>query len=283
MVLSKRLITGRKRYIFVTLVLIAAVCIFVFMYIAKSQESEEILRPVITIGKDNYAPFTYMDTDGQVIGIDVDIAKEAFDRLGYDVSFVNIEWEDRKEVLESRTADCIWSCFAMNGFENTSDDEYKWAGPYMRIREVVAVGENSDIYTLDDIAGKIVGVESFSEPENMFCNNEDYIVPQAGKVFSLHRRDLIFAFLKKEYVDAIATEEISVEQYMSDYDMHYRILEQPLYINELGVAFRADDDRGIEKELTEVLNEMYQDGTTRQILSKYVSDPDKYMEVYDND
>ena len=41
--------------------------------------------PVIVVGSDNYPPFNYMGTDGAPTGIDVELATEAFGRLGYRV------------------------------------------------------------------------------------------------------------------------------------------------------------------------------------------------------
>ena len=52
------------------------------------------------VGSDNYPPFNYIDENGKPTGIDVDIATEAFKRLGYRVEFVNIEWEDKKNFLK---------------------------------------------------------------------------------------------------------------------------------------------------------------------------------------
>ena len=61
----------------------------------KKQDTEKEIgknAPKIVVGSDNYPPFNYMDENGNPTGIDVDIATEAFKRLGYRVEFVNIEW-----------------------------------------------------------------------------------------------------------------------------------------------------------------------------------------------
>lgn len=53
-------------------------------------------RPVIKLGSDRYPPFNYFDEDGMPTGIDVDLATEAFGRMGYRVEVHNIDWERRK-------------------------------------------------------------------------------------------------------------------------------------------------------------------------------------------
>lgn len=65
-------------------------------------DSYTAAMPVIVVGSDNYPPFNYMGTDGAPTGIDVELATEAFKRLGYRVKFVTIDWEKKKELVEKR-------------------------------------------------------------------------------------------------------------------------------------------------------------------------------------
>ena len=71
----------------------------------------------------------------------------------------------------------------------------------------------------------------------------------------------------------------SVLQYIADYDVELRILDEPLLTVGLGVAFALNDDRGLDTALNAALADMRTDGTTRAILAKYLPDPDKYLEV----
>ena len=87
--------------------------------------------PVITVGCDNYPPFTYVDSDGKPVGIDVELADEAFRRMGYRPEFVTINWAEKNELLENGVIDCIWSSFSMSG----RADEYTWAGAIWCVRD----------------------------------------------------------------------------------------------------------------------------------------------------
>ncbi len=121
-------------------------------------------RPVIKLGSDRYPPFNYFDEDGVPTGIDVDLATEAFDRMGYRVEVHNIDWEKKNDLLKSGELDCIMGCFSMEG----RLDDYRWAGPYMVSRQVVAVNPESNIYHLQDLAGKTLAVQSTTKPEGIF-------------------------------------------------------------------------------------------------------------------
>lgn len=266
-----------KRKIVISTILFIAAALVIIMFIryaAKRNHIENEL-PQIKIGSDNYPPFNYMDADGNPTGIDVDFAKEAFLRMGYEAVFVQINWEDKKELVESGKIDCIWGSFSMDGRE----DEYRWAGPYMVSRQVVAVNKDSDIYTLSDLAGKTVAVQTTTKPEEIFLERIDVRIPELREVFSLQNRELIYTFLSKGYSDAAAAHETAIRQYMADYGVEYRILDEALVTVGLGVAFGINDERGIDAELTQVFEDMRNDGTAQQIIGRYLENAEKYLEV----
>lgn len=240
----------------------------------NSGKSDDKL-PEIIIGSDRYPPFNYIDSDGRQAGIDVELAAEAFRRMGYKAKFVTIDWENKKQLVDNGEIDCIWGCFTMDGRE----DAYKWAGPYMISHQAVAVRVDSDIYSLEDLAGKAVAVQSTTKPEKVFKESERYGIARPGKVIAVQKRDLIYTFLSKGYVDAIAAHDTAIEQFMKHYNMEYRILDGYLQIVGLGVAFSRNDDREINRELTRTFREMRLDGTTEKIINKYLYDADKYLEV----
>lgn len=140
---------------------------------------------VLTVGCDTYAPFSYLDADGKPTGVDMELATEAFRRMGYEPEFRFINWEEKKDLLESGEIDCIWSSYTMDGRE----DEYQWAGPYMKSSQVVAVNADSDIYTLSDLAGKTIAVRSTAKPEDIF-RSRDSRIPELRKVISVQKRAL---------------------------------------------------------------------------------------------
>lgn len=230
--------------------------------------------PVIVVGSDNYPPFNYMGTDGAPTGIDVELATEAFGRLGYRVKFVTIDWEKKKELVENGTIDCIWGSFSMDGRE----EEYQWAGPYLYSRQVVAVRSDSDIRTLQDLTGKAVVVQSTTKPEELFLNAEQNGLPRLRRLYSLQNRDLLYTTLLKGYADALAAHESAIRQFMKDYSVEYRILDEPLMTARLGVAFAKERGDDLPQQLTEVFREMLADGTVRQIVSRYLDDPGHYLD-----
>lgn len=231
--------------------------------------------PVLVIGSDNYPPYNYADAGGNPKGIDVELATEACRRMGYRAEFVKIEWEEKTKLVESGEIDCIWGCFSVNGRETL----YNWTEPYMHSRQIVAVRADSVIHTLADLAGRRVAVQSTTKPEEILLAHTDPRIPAIGELISLPNRELIYPFLAKGYVDAIAAHETAVLQGIKELELDYRILDESLLDVGIGVAFAKDDTRGIAEALSATLAEMRRDGTAEKILGKYFEDPARYLEV----
>lgn len=258
--------------------LLAVVCCFSLTACSsqnKSSSATDDSRPVIQVGSDNYPPYNYLDVNGVPTGIDVDILTEAFNRMGYQVNISYINWEDKKTLLANGEIDVVCGSFSMDGRE----DDYRWAGPYMTSREVVAVDPESSIQTLADLAGKTVAVQTTTQPEKIFLNNTNPNVPEVGKLYSVGDRMLMYPLVSKGYVDALAAHEASILQYEKDYSVSYRILDESIKDVGLGYAFDKNDTRGIAEQLDATLSQMHEDGTLAKIVGEYLDNAEKYLTV----
>lgn len=262
-------------YLFFAVLLITSlVCNGCSAKTSEQARKKEETRTKIIVGCDTYPPYSYEDANGRPTGIDIDLARKAFRQMGYEPSFRYINWEKKKEFLEEGRIDCIWSSYSIDGRE----DQYRWTIPYMISRQVVAVNKDSDIYRLSDLKGRRIAVQSTTKPEELFLDPAASGLPKVGKLFSLQNRELIYPFLSKGYVDAVAAHETAILQYMKDYDLEYRILKEPLQTVGIGVAFSIHDDRGLEKKLSAIFQTMRKDGSLEKIIGKYLDNPQKYLE-----
>ena len=229
----------------------------------------------IVVGSDTYPPYIYLNNDGVPTGIDVEIATEAFRRMGYAARFETIDWEQKTNLVESGAIDCIWGCFSMQGRE----EMYRWAGPYMVSRQVAAVDADSSIRSLSDLADKTVAVQSTGKPEEIFLSGSDPRIPQTVEVLSIENRSVQYAMLACGYVDGIAAHETGILQYRKDNSVEFRILEEPLLVTGLGIAFAKNDTRGLDSQLNAVLAQMRADGTLERIVGRYLEHASQYLEV----
>ena len=102
----------KNKFLLVVLMIVLLVCMCSCGKKSESISDNENL-PQIVIGSDNYEPFNYVDSNMQFAGVDVEIAKEAFKRLGYRPVFKQIEWENKDEYLKTGEVDCLWGSFTI--------------------------------------------------------------------------------------------------------------------------------------------------------------------------
>ena len=103
--------------------------------------------------------------------------------------------------------------------------------------------------------------------------------PQTVEVLSIENRSVQYAMLACGYVDGIAAHETGILQYMKDNAIDFRILEEPLLVTGLGIAFAKNDTRGLDSQLTDTLAQMRADGTLERIIGRYLENASQYLEV----
>ena len=239
----------------------------------KKEKAADSELSEIIIGTDSFEPYSYQTSDGEYKGIDVELAREAFQRMGYQPKFENIVWEDKDELLTDGTIDCLWSSYSMNGRE----DKYQWAGPYLYSRQMVVVRNESEIQKVQDLKGKRAAVQATTKAEDLFLHNIASDIPQMEQVDCFSTTNELYAALRKNYVDAIAGHEAMLNSLVQDGRGAYRMLEESIYTSELGVAFKKGTHEELAEELTETLKEMQGEGITEKTVIKYGLDADKIL------
>ena len=99
-----------------------------------------------------WAPWTYHDEQGTLVGFDVEVAQAIAAKLGVTARFVETEWDGIFAGLDSRRYD-----IAANGVEVTEERaaKYNFSTPYGYIRTALIVrGNNTDIQSFEDLKGK---------------------------------------------------------------------------------------------------------------------------------
>ncbi len=260
-------------------ILLTIFIVATFMISLCSCKNETIIddddnRSVITIGSSDYPPFMDLDNNGNPTGIDVDILEEAFDRIGYDIRFVTISWENKDDLLKSKDIDCVTGGFTINGRE----DDYLWIGPYMNSNQVIVVNKGSGIDSLNDLNGKIIAVQSSSAAETILLERSNSNIPEDIQILSYEDNMLLFAALNSNYIDAFVADEPVVVQYMKDYETNFVILDEPLINASVGTAFALDGDAELCKKVNDAIDEMKKDGTLQEIIENYLDDASRYIE-----
>lgn len=243
----------------------------------KKQTPEN--KKKITIGYDLYKPYAYIAENGQCTGIDIEIARKACERMGYEPVFKRITWGYQRELLKEKKIDCVWCGFSENGRQT----EYQWTKPYLKSQEVVVVRSDSHIRKLGDLTGKKVAVQVDTKAEEYFENQIKNGKIKVSQISTYKNMKEAMASFNKGYVDAIATHEATLKEYTKNNRSSYRFLKTPIVYSKLGVAFdKAYDEKTVDL-LSNTLQDMTEDGTIKKIIENYKIDTSRLMEGASND
>lgn len=66
-------------------------------------------KGTLIVGITEFEPMDYKDEDGSWIGFDADMASLVADKLGVEVEFVEIDWDNKIMELESQNIDVVWN------------------------------------------------------------------------------------------------------------------------------------------------------------------------------
>ncbi|MBR7064144.1 MAG: transporter substrate-binding domain-containing protein, partial [Treponema sp.] len=100
-------------------------------------------RGVFVLGlDDSFPPLGFRSADGEIVGYDVDLAKEVSKRLGVEFKAQPIDWSAKEMELSTGKIDCIW-----NGFTMTEEREkaLSFTKAYLANEQVLVVRRGSGI------------------------------------------------------------------------------------------------------------------------------------------
>lgn len=223
-------------------------------------------RTTFIVGFDaEYPPYGYMDENGEYTGFDLELAQAVCDLQGWELVKTPIDWDSKDLELNSGAIDCIWNGFTMNGRE----EEYTWSVPYVDNSQVIVVAEDSGIETLEDLAGKIVGVQADSAALKLLTDDGDQA--ELGATFGTLQQfkdyNTAFAELQAGSIDASAI-DIGVAQYQLKGKEGYKILDEALNSEQYAIGFRLGDDE-LCNTVNESLKTLLEDGTFDELAEKY--------------
>ncbi len=251
---------------------LAAITLFslVFVFTACSGGTDDSGKKTFTVGLDaTFAPYGYQDDNGEIVGFDIDLAKEVAKRNDWEFKAQPIEWAAKDNELNAGTIDCIWNGFTMNGREN----DYLWSDPYVDNSQVVVVKADSGIKTFADLAGKTVIAQQESSAEKALKDeeNEDMkaLLSSLKSLDLVSEYDLAFTNLDAGAADAIAM-DVGVAQYkiQARGADKYIILEEKIAAEEYGVGFKLGNTE-LRDQVQKTLDEMVADGTFESIAKTW--------------
>ena len=210
-----------------------------------------------------YAPFE-IEKDGEYTGFDIDLMNEIGKGLDLDVEIKDVGFDGLQSGASLAAGQCDIGASAMTITEDR-EENIDFSDPYYDSKQTLLVPADSDITTIDDLSGTVVGVQQgttgklYAE-ENAPDDAELKSYPSDAELYQAIKSGGVDAILQDLPVNLTHTEGGDfqiVEEY--DTDEHY------------GFAVKEEGSEGLLKAVNEQLKELKKSGTYDKLYNKYFS------------
>lgn len=251
-------------------VVLAVACVFALASCSKKSESDNSLKALLDRGEfvlgldDSFPPLGFRNEKNEIVGYDIDLAKEVASRLGVKFRAQPINWDSKEQELATGNIDCIW-----NGLTITAERQnaLSFTKPYLKNAQVVVVKKDSGIKSLSDLSGKIIGLQAGSsaadavEADSGFKSSLKAIVEFKDNIMALNDLEI-------GGVDGVVMDLIVANYSITTSGKNFIVLDEGLSAEDYGIAFRKNEIQLTEK-VQSVLEEMAADGTVAKISSAW--------------
>ncbi len=232
----------------------------------KSQDAMD--KETLIIGfDDTFVPMGFKDNNGEIVGFDIDLAKEVSKRIGKQVTFQPIDWSMKESELNSGKIDLIW-----NGYSITKERKEKvnFTNPYLENRQVIITLVNSKINSKVDLKGMNVGAQNQSSAVDAINKEEELLKTfKDGKVYTFETNNEALMDLEAKRIDAVVADEILARYYINKKgEGKFKILNDDFGDESYGVGIRKGNEELLEK-LNEAFEDIKKDGTAKKVSEKW--------------
>ena len=222
-----------------------------------------------------YNPFTYMGSDGEYTGFDVEVCQAVCDYLGWEMQIFGVNWDEKLVQLDSMECDCVWS--GMTLLDTMKEQGYVLSAPYYESEQVLVVLKDSGYTSSADLAGKNVAVQLGTSGEALLAEDGDLadLAATFGSVVTVDSFLKGFTELEGKAVDAVFVDMPVAAKYAAEHES-VAIIDEDLGAEQYGIAFRSGDEE-LCAQVEEALKALVENGTYAEIANK-----PEYAEIVDN-
>lgn len=226
--------------------------------LSQIQEKGEIVVAM----EGTWAPWTYHDEAGNLVGYDVEVAQKIAEKLGVKATFVEGEWDGLFAGLDAGRYDIV-----VNGVEVTDEraQKYNFSEPYGYIHTALIVrADNTDIQSFEDLNGKTT---TNSIASTYMTLAESYGATATG-VDSL---DQTMEMVLAGRVDATLNAEVSFYDYMKVHpDAELKVVALTKDASLVSIPIRKGEENvSLKEAIDQAITELREDGTLTELSEKY--------------
>lgn len=214
---------------------------------------------------------------GKYYGLEIDIAEEMAERLGYsDVEYSTVTPDDRNETLLEGKVDCLIACYSI---AESCLENFDFSPAYYNDTTSVMVENSSLITDITQLHGGVFGIMSGSNAgpllaiklnemgiigDNVISNTDEGTQYEGVYVKKLPSYAELSQALEEGIVDAAVMDDSITDTYMND---DRSLLDINISDQQYGVATQKGSE--LSPRVAEVIQGMLDDGTIAALVEKW--------------
>lgn len=215
-----------------------------------------------------FPPYEFTDENGEVAGIDAEIAAAVAEKLGMELDITDMAFESLIPALQAGTIDIVLAGMTV---DPERAEQVNFTDSYATGVQVVIIPESSDIAPVEqedgslavDLTGKTIGVQTGTTGD-LYCTDEY----GQENVKQFDNGPLAVAALVNGQIDCVVIDQEPAKNYVAANE-GLKILDTA-YANENYAAAISKDNTELLEQVNAAMQELKDDGTLQSIIDKYI-------------
>lgn len=208
-----------------------------------------------------FPPYEMTEDDGSFSGIDVEIAQAIAAELGLELQIDDMDFDAALLAVQQGKSDMVMAGVTVNEERMQVMD---FSDSYSTGVQVIIVPEGSDIASVEDLAGHVIGTQR-GTTGNIYCTDEfgeDHIVAYDNGLTATQA--LVNGQIDCIVIDsAPAAEFVRANPGLTILDTEYAVEDYAIGLNK--------ENPALKDAVNAALNKLIADGTVQSIVDKYIN------------
>ena len=246
-----------KKFLCIALAVVLAVTMVVALAACSKKEEAQTLTMATNA---EFPPYEFHDGDS-IVGIDAEIAQAIADKLGMELKIEDVSFDSIIPGVQAGKYD-----MGMAGMTVTDErlESVNFSTSYAKGVQSVIVKEGSDIKSIDDLAGKKIGVQTSTTGDIYATGDygEDAITRYDNGAVAVQA-------LISGKVDCVIIDNQPAKSYVAANE-GLQILDTAYTEEDYAICFNKDNTE-LQEKVNAALEELIADGTVQSIVDKYIT------------
>ena len=235
--------------------------------VASEVASEDAELVTVTEGKLTmstnaaFPPYEMTTDSGDLEGIDIEVAGAIAKKLGLELQVDDMDFDAALLAAQQGKSDIV-----MAGVSVTEERQkvMEFSDPYATGVQVIIVKEDSDIASVENLDGKMIGTQR-GTTGNIYCTDdygEDHVTTYDNGLTAVQA-------LMNGQVDCVVIDQEPAKAFVAA-NQGLKILDTE-YVSEDYAIGMAKGNTALQSAVNKALAELQEDGTVQSIVDKYIA------------